>query len=360
MAINIPTDLNNPGAIRSSTGSFQSNATPLEGQIKLYNDLTIKMTGKSKNKIPGTNKLLTGDSTLYEFTQVYAPKGDGKNNPAAYAADLANQLGVSPDTKIGTLLPRIDDFAKAVANHEGYKGVWAGSHDTKSGLTKSTQNLPGIGALPSDSITSSSQLIGGGYSGKPSQLPQGHSATGLLTMLGTGLGMQPFGAGLSTLDKTAQKTAAKIGEQENQGQQALIKAIQKEKDPAKKQRLVSFLKTQYGANFTPTAEELNPALGLSNGSVIGSAGLTALGALAGGSVSQPGMIGGQIARNAAVKGSVPVLARLAKSGYGAAKATQAGQALSKGGLIGKLLRTYGTIQALKHSPAKGIAEFLDL
>lgn len=125
--MNIPTANNNPGDLRGQGGSFNiGTTTPLAGQAALYNDLTAKMTGQSKT---GVN----GNSTLYQFAQTYDPKGDGNNDPVNYTAKLANQLGISPDTKIGTLLPRIDDFAKAVANNEGYQGQWAGSTNTKSG-----------------------------------------------------------------------------------------------------------------------------------------------------------------------------------------------------------------------------------
>lgn len=120
---NIPTTNNSPGDIKNSSGQFQTYGTPIDGQAALYNDLTAKMTGKS---IHG----LTPDSTLVDFARVY----DGSKNDSdnlQYAANLANSMGISPDTKIGTLLPHIDQFARAVANAEGYKGPWSGSMDTK-------------------------------------------------------------------------------------------------------------------------------------------------------------------------------------------------------------------------------------
>ena len=43
------------------------------------------------------------------------------NDPIQYAANLANKLKISPDTQIGTLKGRIDDFANAVSNNEGYQ-----------------------------------------------------------------------------------------------------------------------------------------------------------------------------------------------------------------------------------------------
>ena len=160
---NIPTANNNPGDIRSPNGDFNIGAsTPLDGQAALYNDLTAKMTGKSKTG-------LNGNSTLYEFAQKYDPKGDGSNDPISYTAKLANQLGVSPDTKIGTLLPRIDDFAKAVANNEGYKGAWAGgsSNDTYNPTPYSKPNpgqfdFSGVSTQPTTPAPSVGNKIGTG------------------------------------------------------------------------------------------------------------------------------------------------------------------------------------------------------
>jgi uncharacterized membrane protein len=56
---------------------------------------------------------------LADFASHYAPSSDG-NNPAQYAADLANQIGVSPDTKINQLQSKIGQFADAIAKNEGY------------------------------------------------------------------------------------------------------------------------------------------------------------------------------------------------------------------------------------------------
>ena len=100
----------NPGNLRDSSGGFQKFSDPTEGKAALYNDLTAKMTGKSKTG-------LTGDSSLLEFAKTYAPASD-KNDPVQYAADIANKMGISPDTKIGTLSSRIDDFASAVSSNE--------------------------------------------------------------------------------------------------------------------------------------------------------------------------------------------------------------------------------------------------
>lgn len=107
---NLPTTLNNPGDLKGA-GKLLAFNDPLEGKAALYNDLTAKMTGKSK--------YVTPSSSLVDFSKAYAPESDG-NDPLQYAANLANKLGVSPDTKIGTLTGRIDEFANAISQNEGY------------------------------------------------------------------------------------------------------------------------------------------------------------------------------------------------------------------------------------------------
>lgn len=115
---NIPTRQNNPGDIKVR-GKIARYNSPNEGKAALYNDLTAKMTGTSTTGIgPG--------SSLVDFAKVYAPDSDG-NNSLQYAANLANKMGVSPDTKIGTLTSRIDDFANAVSSNEGYQGPSSGA-----------------------------------------------------------------------------------------------------------------------------------------------------------------------------------------------------------------------------------------
>lgn len=109
---NIPTAQNNPGDIKQG-GQIATFSSPQEGKAALYNDLTAKMNGTSSTGVGPS-------STLVDFAKVYAPAAD-KNNPLDYAAKLANQLQVSPDTQIGTLHSRIDDFANAISNNEGYR-----------------------------------------------------------------------------------------------------------------------------------------------------------------------------------------------------------------------------------------------
>lgn len=133
---NIPTAQNNPGDIKQN-GQIATFSSPVQGQAALYNDLTSKMTGTSTTGI-------NGQSSLYDFAKVYAPSSDS-NNPAQYAASLANQLKVNPDTPIGTLMPRIDDFAKAVATNEGYMSSIGQTPQVPNGQnTNQTSQDPGF------------------------------------------------------------------------------------------------------------------------------------------------------------------------------------------------------------------------
>ena len=108
---NLPTRDNNPGDIRSSSTGFQQYQSPQEGYAALLNDITAKQTGDTKTG-------LNGHSSLADFAAKYAPPTDG-NDTAKYAADLANQLGVSPDAPIGQI--DAGKLADAVSKNEGYQ-----------------------------------------------------------------------------------------------------------------------------------------------------------------------------------------------------------------------------------------------
>jgi len=110
----LPTRLNNPGALRGEGGGFQQFKQPEQGYAALLNDLNAKMSGNTKTG-------LTPDSSILDFTRVYAPSGDN-NNPEAYASVIASKLGVPVTTSIGSLKPRIGEFADAIAGHEGFQG----------------------------------------------------------------------------------------------------------------------------------------------------------------------------------------------------------------------------------------------
>lgn len=131
---------------------------------------------------------------------------------------------------------------------------------------------------------------------------------------------QKFGQALSTVfDHNSLNTVDQISQQETSGQQAIINAIQKETDPAKKQRLTEFLKTNYGADYqTPTATDLNPAFGMTNKEVIGAAAGTAL----------DFATAGNLARGAKSFGVLKYAAPEAKAALTAEKALTAGEKLA--------------------------------
>lgn len=116
----------NPGNIRdSSTGNFKQFSDAGEGYAALLNDLEAKKRGN-------TSTGLGPNSTLVEFAEKYAPESDG-NNPGQYAANLANFMGVRPDSKIGEL--DTGKWAEAVSLAEDRQ--FAESQGIKS---QSTQN----------------------------------------------------------------------------------------------------------------------------------------------------------------------------------------------------------------------------
>ena len=133
----------NPGNLRDpNTGGFQQFADPVEGKAALYNDLTAKMTGNSSTG-------LTPQSTLVDFAKTYAPASDN-NDPLQYAANIANKMGVHPDTPIGTLLPRIDDFASAVMSNEDPSATYQQHAPLDMGANQSQQSQ-GTGQAPQGS-----------------------------------------------------------------------------------------------------------------------------------------------------------------------------------------------------------------
>lgn len=112
---NIPTRLNNPGDLKDpKTGVFRTFPNPQEGFKALKDDLNIKITGKSKTGV-------TPNSDLQHFASIYAPASDN-NDPTGYAQKLATKLNVPVNTPISALQNRVDDFASAIADNEGYQG----------------------------------------------------------------------------------------------------------------------------------------------------------------------------------------------------------------------------------------------
>lgn len=135
---------NNPGNLKDpTTGQFAQFKTPQDGYAALLNDLETKKSGKSTSG-------LTPTSTLVDFAKVYAPSSD-KNNPAQYAASLANQLEVPPNTPISQL--DTGRWAAAVAHNEddsspfGHQQIAATNNDTGPATAQASTGQPqGFGA----------------------------------------------------------------------------------------------------------------------------------------------------------------------------------------------------------------------
>lgn len=102
----------NPGNIKDpNTGTFKQFSSPGEGYGALLNDLQAKKEGR-------TSTGLGPQSTLVEFAEKYAPESDN-NNPGQYAANIANFMGVRPDSTIGEL--DTGKWAEAVSWAEDHK-----------------------------------------------------------------------------------------------------------------------------------------------------------------------------------------------------------------------------------------------
>jgi hypothetical protein len=78
---------------------------------------------------------------LYDFFHRYAPASDN-NNPAQYAESVAKRLAVDPAMPVSTTLAtRVPEFAKQIAQHEGYYA----SKDTIAATHNNPGNLKYIG-----------------------------------------------------------------------------------------------------------------------------------------------------------------------------------------------------------------------
>jgi hypothetical protein len=117
----------NPGNIRSGEryGAFKGKkyVTDSVGAFAIFPD---EGTGHA-----AILKLLNdyGHITILDTMKKYAPTGDGKNNPDAYAASVAKRIGVSVDTYLDELSEaQKQRFAAQIKQVEGWK---AGSSFTR-------------------------------------------------------------------------------------------------------------------------------------------------------------------------------------------------------------------------------------
>ncbi len=108
---------NNPGNLRyagqqgatNDPSGFAKFDTPQSGYGALLNDVQSKVTGTSTTG-------LKPDNTLEDFAKVYAPPNE--NRTGEYVANLANHLGVAPNTKLSELQKRVPDLANAISKNE--------------------------------------------------------------------------------------------------------------------------------------------------------------------------------------------------------------------------------------------------
>ncbi len=106
--------LNNPLNLRAGSGEFLEFPTPEAGWRAAIADLTAKMSGNSRYVRP--------QDSLRKLIATWAPAIEPGNDPDAYTEYVATRLGVSPDTKLSELLPRVKEVAQAMSEFEGWKG----------------------------------------------------------------------------------------------------------------------------------------------------------------------------------------------------------------------------------------------
>ncbi len=176
----------NPGNIKDpATGSFKQFSNPGEGYAALLNDLEAKKRGN-------TSTGLGPNSTLVEFAEKYAPASDN-NNPGQYAANLANFMGVRPDTPIGQL--DTGKWAEAVSMAEDHEFAQSqGIGYPKPGEAMGTGTVPGYAPpqapMASDGLGLPEQpqerFKGTGLVGNIQDIAHGAGKGGLETVLGIG------------------------------------------------------------------------------------------------------------------------------------------------------------------------------
>ncbi len=96
----------------SANPGFRTFSTYAEGRNALENQLKLYQTGRTKNPV-------SPNSSLLHAMSVYAPKGDGNNNPVAYANFIAQKLGISSSTPISKINTK--QWADAIEKMEGNK-----------------------------------------------------------------------------------------------------------------------------------------------------------------------------------------------------------------------------------------------
>lgn len=89
---------NNFGNIKNASGGYNAYATRKDGLMAI---------GERVLRYNNAPERGWHAQTLFDMVNIYAPKGDGKNNPEEYAAFLGRKLGVDPNAKIDFRDPKI-------------------------------------------------------------------------------------------------------------------------------------------------------------------------------------------------------------------------------------------------------------
>lgn len=133
---------------------------------------------------------------------------------------------------------------------------------------------------------------------KPPQKTTGQKATNALMGVSNVVGTTKLGQGLATVGSGAPKQGQQIAAQDQTDAQKITQAIHAQTDPVKKQRLVDFLKKQFGQSYQPiTGGDINSGFNLSNKEILGSAAQTALGVGSFG-IAAPESLAGKVAAGA--------------------------------------------------------------
>jgi hypothetical protein len=219
---NMPTN-NNIGNLRTLDGKgFQSFATPEEGQQALSRQIALYSTKH-------------GIDNLLDFTSRYARKGDGNNDPVAYARFLSQQTGIPLDARgIDFSNPQINAaMSKAIPLMEqGWsKAGKPRSQPLEMGVVGGAGLAIQNGVPPKEAFEKAGQIVDS-------------------TKQALNDAKQGFYKGQSTADKLALETQAKLQQDQNK---AGVELAQKQAEAQQK-------KTQSANNSLALLEQAEPLI----------------------------------------------------------------------------------------------------
>lgn len=120
---------NNPGNIRLIKlpggvlpAAFIGEIRPNTAAMRKFANLETGLRAMFHVVISDINK---GFDTPKKLIASYAPKGDGKNNPVKYAADVSKAVGMKPTDKISSarLVPMVEAMARIETGKQLPKGI---------------------------------------------------------------------------------------------------------------------------------------------------------------------------------------------------------------------------------------------